>query len=61
MIEYVTDIRAASNARTLETSSFSMVQRLGDRMSDLKDIRVRVYRTYEPPEIVAIFQGISSD
>lgn len=56
MIEYVTDIRAASNARTLETFSFfSMVQGLGNRMSDLKDIRVRVYRAYEPLEILSIF------
>lgn len=42
MIEYATDIRAASNAPTLETLSFfSMVQGLGNGVSDLKDIRAR--------------------
>lgn len=43
MIEYVTDMRAASNAPTPETLCFfSMVQGLGNEVSDLKDIRVPV-------------------
>lgn len=43
MIEYVTEIRAASNAPTPETFSFFfMVRGLGNRMSDSKDIPVRV-------------------